>query len=195
MWPSWREKLFKHWSLWSSDVSLSETRVSAAHKDAASSSPEHKLGVFGLPGSRLPWDDDGLAHLQDLHVPVRLIGWGKQHRQEATVRLNSPLPQGHKPDPNNQADIKLQNFYFSLHTLSNKGDESVRVMMEATVMFRGLWEIWALTATWWTDRTLQKEIFNEHAKETILVFAVFMWYEKHRISKDFFKLRLGSLYL
>lgn len=52
-----------------------------------SSSPEHKLGVFGLPGPGLPRDNDGLAHLQDLHVPVRFISWSRD-TQEAAVRLD-----------------------------------------------------------------------------------------------------------
>lgn len=76
-----------------------------------SSSPEHKLGVFGLPGPGLPGDDDGLAHLQDLHVPVRFISWSRD-TQEAAVRLDFCLKDTNLT-PNNPALIKLQNrFYF-----------------------------------------------------------------------------------
>jgi len=54
------------------DSSLDTTKEE--DKDSSSSSPEHKLGVLRLAGSGLPGDDDGLTHLQDLHVPVRLVG-------------------------------------------------------------------------------------------------------------------------
>lgn len=43
--------------------------------------PEDKLGVFCLSCSRFTWNDDGLAHLQDLHVTVGLVRWQTEKRE------------------------------------------------------------------------------------------------------------------
>lgn len=55
-----------------SDVTTSGRRPAPQR---LSDSPEDKFGVFGFPGSGLPGHDDGLTHLQDLHVPVGLVSW------------------------------------------------------------------------------------------------------------------------
>lgn len=64
----------------SSSSSWSQTG-SAVELDRKShpSLPENKLGVFCLAGTGLSRHDDGLAHLQDLHVPVRLVSCRATH--------------------------------------------------------------------------------------------------------------------